>query len=569
MKQKFTYLFLFLGALVFSQGASAQANGDYRTTGSGNWSALATWQVFSAGSWIAASHTPTFADGQIDILAGHTILFDLVTETVDQLVVDAGGTLTVNQGGAPVNTLVLNDGAGDDLTVNGQFNFGGTDFLTGTGNATAVVASGGTMLWTSGTLGAATTVNSGAILNYSVAVVHDLASTLTINGVMNWGIGGGVDPSGLTFDGGTFVNNGTINEAFLADHGFIVSSGVNSFANNGIFNKTSAFGFFNNTVPVSHIGTFNGTGSVNLTGANTISGTFVPGAVNGATVTTMNITNSVITAHAPNLKSYISTSGDVAGTNYDQLVVSDGGVADVSGSTLTVIDKGSDPDPIGTIYTVLSNPSGSFTGSFAQVFISPNLGNVSIVGSSVTVQKTGGTLPLTWGPFNALAASKTVQLTWSTFEEQNTSRFLVQYSSDGKNFNTIGTVAAAGNSNNVTHYSFTHTNPLLNGSNFYRLQEVDLNAKAVLSDIHVVRFKGGQIIKLMATPNPVHNLLQLNVQESGISAVLIDGEGKSQRTWILAPGTQQVNVSNLPAGLYQLVIYQNKQQIDVQHILKF
>src|SRR5450755_1058165 len=142
MKQKFTYLFLFLGALIFSQGSFAQSNGDYRTTGSGNWSSLATWQVFAAGSWGAAGHTPTFLDGQIDILSGHAILFDLVTETVDQLVIDAGGTLTVNQGGAPVNTLVLNDGAGADLTVNGTFNFGGTDFLTGTGSATAVVASG-------------------------------------------------------------------------------------------------------------------------------------------------------------------------------------------------------------------------------------------------------------------------------------------------------------------------------------------------------------------------------------------------------------------------------------------
>jgi hypothetical protein len=567
MKQKFTYLFFFLGALIFSQCAFAQADGDYRSTGSTNWSSLATWQVFSAGTWIAASHTPTFADGQIDILAGHSVLFDLVSETVDQLVIDAGGTLTLNQGGAPVNTLTLNDGAGDDLTVNGTFNFGGTDFLIGTGNATVAVASGGTMLWTSGTLGAATTVNSGGILNLSVAVVHDLASSLTINGVMNWGIG--PDVSGITFDGGTLVNNGTINEAFLADHGFLINSGVNSFTNNGIFNKTSTFGFFNNSVPVSHFGTFNGTGTVNLSGTNTINGTFVPGSINGAVTNILNVTNSAITGQTPNLKSYLSTSGDVAGTNYDQIVVSDGGAADLSGSTLTVIDKGSEPDPIGTTYVVLNNPTGSFTGSFAQVFLSPNLGVVTNTGTSITVQKIGTTLPLTWGPFNALAVNNTVQLTWSTFEEQNTSHFLVQYSPDGKNFSTIGTVAAAGNSTQISRYSFTHTNPLLNGSNFYRLQEIDKDAKAAISDVHVVRFRNGLIIKLQATPNPVHDLLQLNVQEQGISAVLVDGEGRSLRTWILQPGTQQVNVSDLAAGLYQLVIYQHQQQIDIQHILKF
>jgi hypothetical protein len=130
-------------------------------------------------------------------------------------------------------------------------------------------------------------------------------------------------------------------------------------------------------------------------------------------------------------------------------------------------------------------------------------------------------------------------------------------------------VAAAGNSNKPSKYSFTHTNPALNGANYYRLQEVDLDGKGGYSTIQAVRFNNGQIVKVQATPNPVHDLLQLNAQEIGLSAVLIDGAGRALRTWILQPGSQQVSVSGLPTGLYQLVIYQHSQQIDVQHILKF
>ncbi|MDP4149119.1 MAG: hypothetical protein Q8927_03055 [Bacteroidota bacterium] len=577
MKPNFTFLYFLLGASLISLGANAQTAGDFRTngTGGGNWSALATWQTFNGAAWVAAAATPTSADGVIEIQNGDNVLEDVAGLTVDQVLIDAGGTLTANQGGTPVLTLNLADGPGDDLVVNGTFALGGGYTLAGSGNADVMVASGGVTNFTSGFLQAVTVVASGGIFNVvgdfdGAGFPKHLGAKFTNNGVFNWGTGAPV--SGLFFDGSTFTNNGTINENFTTNHGLTDEAGSNSFINNGIFNKNSSNGFFNQSLPFTNNGTFNGQGFVQIDGvSNIVSGIFVPGAINGATTNTFGMNMNAITNQTPNLKAYIGSPGGAVGTNYDQITITDAGVVDLSLATLTVLDIGSGTDAVNTTYTILNNTGGgTFSGTFANVVLSPNLGNLTINASTVTVQKTSAQiLPLDWGPFTAIAQGNSVLLNWSTYEEQNTSHFNVQYSADGGRFTTIGTVAAAGNSSKPSLYSFTHNKPALNGTNYYRIQEVDLDGKGGTSTVQAVRFSNGQIVKVQATPSPVHDLLQLNVQETGLSAVLVDGSGRALRTWILQPGTQQVNVSTLPAGLYQLVIYQHKQQIDIQHILKF
>src|SRR5687768_233104 len=47
--------------------------GDYRSTGSGNWNALATWQKYDGSDWIAATTIPSTAEEVITILNGHSV----------------------------------------------------------------------------------------------------------------------------------------------------------------------------------------------------------------------------------------------------------------------------------------------------------------------------------------------------------------------------------------------------------------------------------------------------------------------------------------------------------------
>lgn len=100
----------------------------FRSAASGNWNAAATWETSNDGTnWSAAAETPTSASGAINIRAGHTVT---VTSSVavDQVIVDAGGQITINAG----TTLTVADGAGTDLSVNGNLLNAGTLSQTGT-----------------------------------------------------------------------------------------------------------------------------------------------------------------------------------------------------------------------------------------------------------------------------------------------------------------------------------------------------------------------------------------------------------------------------------------------------
>lgn len=95
--------------------------GEFRTAGSGNWNAVATWQRYNGSSWVAATAAPSNSDGIITIQNGHTVTVTAAV-TADQIVVASGGTLNLNSG----VTLTLANGAGNDLDVTGIFKNAGT-----------------------------------------------------------------------------------------------------------------------------------------------------------------------------------------------------------------------------------------------------------------------------------------------------------------------------------------------------------------------------------------------------------------------------------------------------------
>lgn len=77
------------------------------------------------------------------------------------------------------------------------------------------------------------------------------------------------------------------------------------------------------------------------------------------------------------------------------------------------------------------------------------------------------------------SASKTlsgISLYWETASELNTDQFIIERSADGKQFETLTTVTASGNSNTIIPYSFIDTQPLT-GRAYYRLWQTDLDGK--------------------------------------------------------------------------------------------
>ncbi len=100
----------------------------FRSAASGNWGDASTWEtsVDGATNWTASTLVPTTSSSGIEIQNTHTVTV-AATASADQLVVDAGGTLSFNA------NFTVADGAGTDLTVNGTvINTSGTITTNGT-----------------------------------------------------------------------------------------------------------------------------------------------------------------------------------------------------------------------------------------------------------------------------------------------------------------------------------------------------------------------------------------------------------------------------------------------------
>jgi hypothetical protein len=94
-------------------------------------------------------------------------------------------------------------------------------------------------------------------------------------------------------------------------------------------------------------------------------------------------------------------------------------------------------------------------------------------------------LPIELAYFEAKCENGTVNVTWTTWTETNTSYFTVQHSSDGVNFETVGEQQAAGNSNSAKEYAMRDENSL-EGTSYYRLVTTDLDGKLSYSQIVAV-----------------------------------------------------------------------------------
>lgn len=85
--------------------------------------------------------------------------------------------------------------------------------------------------------------------------------------------------------------------------------------------------------------------------------------------------------------------------------------------------------------------------------------------------------------FNGALSNKTVFLKWQTANEKNTSYFDVLRSEDGREWNTVGKVAAAGTKSTTSSYGLNDDVRAVNSSSiYYRLRMVDIDGSYTYSN---------------------------------------------------------------------------------------
>lgn len=168
----------------------------------------------------------------------------------------------------------------------------------------------------------------------------------------------------------------------------------------------------------------------------------------------------------------------------------------------------------------------------------------------------GSTLPVSLLFFKAGKINNTVQLQWQTASEQNSDYFNIERSNDGVQFSSLARVAAAGNSHALKNYSSTDNNPL-EGINFYRLKEVDLDGKFKFSKIVRVEMQNNND-EVHIYPNPATNNALLLLDKPAKKAVvnIFTAKGELIKRIFIPDGLTKVtiDVTSLAKGNYTIRI---------------
>jgi hypothetical protein len=98
-------------------------------------------------------------------------------------------------------------------------------------------------------------------------------------------------------------------------------------------------------------------------------------------------------------------------------------------------------------------------------------------------------LPITLVSFTAEKSKDNVVLRWITASEINNDYFVIEKSSNGKDFSQMAIVNGAGNSTENLYYSLTDDRPFTPVS-YYRLKQVDYDGTFSYSEIVAVRISG-------------------------------------------------------------------------------
>jgi hypothetical protein len=191
-----------------------------------------------------------------------------------------------------------------------------------------------------------------------------------------------------------------------------------------------------------------------------------------------------------------------------------------------------------------------------------------------TLSSISNPLPLLFTSFTAKCMDGYALIDWTTAQEENTSRFDVQKSVDGTQWQTISSVGAAGNSSIEKDYYYKDLSSSA-GNSFYRIAEYDLNGSetftAVVSvdcniDNNIVNF----------SPNPVKDLLWLSfnvLSPTAVKTAIYDSKGALVRQQINSAGAGEnrfsINVNGLAPGVYFLEMrWTGGNKVQVMRVLK-
>jgi hypothetical protein len=230
----------------------------------------------------------------------------------------------------------------------------------------------------------------------------------------------------------------------------------------------------------------------------------------------------------------------------------------------TLADLGLSVDNTGRI--VVSNPGTAAnpnlrSGNYS-VQITTIDGNGGVATNTVAFKIPGSPLPVVLTAFAASAVgNRDAQLSWTTASEVNSAYFDIERSFDGTAFTKVGQVAAKGTTTLASTYAFTDAGVAsrTTGAVYYRLKQVDLDAKAAYSPVRTLSFSKTASPALSLYPNPAQSSTTLDLSQlpaiGTYQVLVLDATGRQVRSASLGGGlAQTLDLRELASGTYHVLV---------------
>jgi len=195
--------------------------------------------------------------------------------------------------------------------------------------------------------------------------------------------------------------------------------------------------------------------------------------------------------------------------------------------------------------------------ALALIFLIAGLARAA---AQTATQSESAATPSLMMSFDGQVQSQTADLAWVMEDETNSKYFVIERSGDVGGYDSIGVVTGLNNNNQTTYnYSDDH---MLNGNNYYRLRQVDMDGVVRYSKVvSLYDMQQAAAPQMSVYPNPASATLnfainststqQIFVQIYSISGVLLQ---TSEQTLNAGNNLQSICVNNLKSGNYFLKV---------------
>jgi hypothetical protein len=219
--------------------------------------------------------------------------------------------------------------------------------------------------------------------------------------------------------------------------------------------------------------------------------------------------------------------------------------------------------------TTIALGANAYVGIASSAHDNTQLGTSVIDNVSVTVHTI---LPVDLINFTAKNINNTyAQLNWTTTSDINNDHFDIERSGINSDFTLIGSVKATVSSTSTQQYIFNDLSPL-DGTNFYRLKQIDLNGNPTYSNIATATFN---LHLIDIFPNPAHKQLYVrnnsNFSNGDNLTIQLSNElGQIlYRQSVVSAGGNIITI-NIPQktsnGVYVLKVTNSKGQVQARKI---